>query len=333
MKIEVCSLDDLNLILEEFEPNVLTTNNQFKALNYFLDEEKIIEDLITLNKFKKQKQIILKNEIKGKIKILLQNSWNTELLLNKNLEFFEELNLALHWGFPQAYYSVFSNLSALYKVLNRTSTLPEYLTHKKAIKTFGELTKNDYFPEKISFYSSGIRSKQIYNNIIRNTTDFNPCSSFYETDKNIIQTQISSLLKATRNFQLEKLRNEKLKEIKKKRLKKELEEKLSENLGITTILNFLYRKRIKANYDDIDTLLSNQIQPKLIFNSLIKIVRILNMLSESYILKIIGPEEYRDIIKEIKIKDKTLVNARFEYLNSLIFENTKDLNINLDGDK
>jgi hypothetical protein len=64
----------------------------------------------------------------------------------------------------------------------------------------------------------------------------------------------------------------------------------------TTILNMLYRLRIKANYYDVETFINADINFKIFHHSLSNIIYYLNYINEGYIHKVIGDVEYKKIL-------------------------------------
>lgn len=66
----------------------------------------------------------------------------------------------------------------------------------------------------------------------------------------------------------------------------------------TTILNIIYRLRIKANYHDIETFINADIDFKIFHKCLSTIISYLNYIHEAYICKVIGLTEYKRILDE-----------------------------------
>jgi hypothetical protein len=64
----------------------------------------------------------------------------------------------------------------------------------------------------------------------------------------------------------------------------------------TTILNLLYRLRIKANYHDVETFINAEIDFKTFHESLGGIIDYLNFTHEAYIVKVIGSKAYEEIL-------------------------------------
>src|SRR5207249_1408629 len=100
-------------------------------------------------------------------------------------------------------------------------------------------------------------------------------------------TQIGQFLSATRKIDLKNRKKKtqfdyvdsKTKETKKKKKKRLTNQDwllVSKNLGPTSIFDLLYRKRIQANYQAIDSLLSQAIDGNALIQSLGQVVNALN---------------------------------------------------------
>ena len=232
----------------------------------------------------------------------LKNSWNTEKIMRVSNLILEdsENQYALQWSFPQAYYSIFSSITAFFKVVGFTET-----SHVAIIKKFGELCRTNKYPAHMNFYSTGH-----YKNVeICNINCDNLEKEFHlmMLKKESCESKICQLLKNTRTKQLYDLRNEnsvrKLFQVNKKGIKTEKKSltnddwnKISEMRKETTLLNFLYRKRIKSNYQEVDTFTYEKIKSASIHKALISIVNELNLVHESFIYVALGADEYAKII-------------------------------------
>jgi hypothetical protein len=79
------------------------------------------------------------------------------------------------------------------------------------------------------------------------------------------------------------------------------------------LINLLYRKRIKGNYREIDTFLSESIKTKEIIESLIKIVSHLNTIHEYHMLKLVGEDKFVFTIGSyFSDSENNFVRARME---------------------
>ena len=241
------------------------------------------------------------------LKKFLCNGWTTESLLKKNASSFEgeALNHSLVWAFPQAYYSVYAMTLAYFDVSGFTNNK----SHFSIIKKFGDELGHGHYPESISFYASGgIERKRKFKNCQKKTLP----SSLHQDNSNpaVVDSLIASLLDSTRKYDLkERLKAQPHKTKKGKPKKKFTDEdydKASFQEGHTSILSFLYRKRIKSNYHDIDSLLSSQLEADKIFASIISVIDCLHAVHEAYIVKAIGKKEYSSILDGLPSKTSTL---------------------------
>ena len=223
------------------------------------------------------------------------NGWNTEKVLRLNVSSFSpaDLNCCVHWAFPQAYYSVFCNVLALFNVIGRSET-----KHAAVIKQFGKIaTEGNRFPSQLSFFADGTVKNMVFSGVSRaagvQTIHYNkllPAS---------VENQIAQFLSATREKRLDYLKNSNFKKkFKTKRggNRKNLTEanwqQVSDSLGVTSLLSLLYRKRITANYNDIGTIISDYLDGEKLIIDLIAIVRSCNMTIEHLIYSAIGDHDF-----------------------------------------
>ena len=105
----------------------------------------------------------------------------------------------------------------------------------------------------------------------------------------------------------------------KKRYSSEDWKKVSDSLGYTNILSLLYRKRIKANYHDIDTLLNPSLDPNVAYNNLIHIVEMMNMVHEAFIIKGIGEKKFIEFMCGLNEVVKERLERRMLMIRDKIF--------------
>lgn len=251
-----------------------------------------------------------------KCKKLLWNSWSTEFScgLAKTVDNADYYKYSLHWNFPQAYYSVYLNMTAFHETQGTSSD-----AHEKSIKTFGNSVKDNHYPSCISFHAMGLYKNFTYHNLNQFESfpeGFSPLST--NNSQKEIQTQIANFLKTTREKNAkdkrEKLRpNDKRFHTSQGVFAKQFKDVhwniLYESIPVTSILNILYRLRIKANYHDVQTFIDAEIDFKSFQESLLKIVYCLNFVHEAYIAKCMGIKAYESIVDEFKksiIKDTAI---------------------------
>ncbi|MEX0980486.1 MAG: hypothetical protein WD577_11935 [Bacteroidales bacterium] len=305
----------------ELQASAETNYKQFLAIATYFRHHKILEELCTLDYFNsrlKKSKAYSYNDVRK----WLFNSWNTEriLLLNSSLLELDNNYFILQWSFPQAYYAAFASTLAFFKTVGYTEN-----SHSAVLRKFGCLVAENKYPPGISFYCDGTKSNPHYHNI-----NFTAIQSAMELNifcYNSVQDKICQFLKTTRKIQLELKREES--GMKKKFLTKSGQQKknlaesewrqISKSLGYTTILNMLYRKRIKANYQDVETFNYEGIRSHQINKCLNNIVNNINLTHETMIYKAIGFEEYNEIYQAYgKGKNIEFLDKRFQMINNTI---------------
>jgi hypothetical protein len=293
------------------------THRQFASLSYKLLNADIENEIINLDFFlfrlKKAKNLNL-----DEVEKWLKNSWNTENVLIQNKSIIENTgqSFAMQWAFPQAYYSTFGSLLAHYKALGYTQE-----SHTNVIKNFSVLVEQKKLPESICFYCSGGKNNIDFFNITK-PNDYSSMD-FDLSNQMTIDNQICQFLKATREIKLEdkaiKMNLKNKPGEKRKNLNFAKWQQVSEALGHTTIMDLLYRKRIKANYEDIETFSSIQFKGLDVLTNLSSVVSRINLVNETYVAKAIGIENYQIMLdRHLKNVNNTIVKARFETTKSIV---------------
>ena len=189
-------------------------------------------------------------------------------------------------------------------------------SHTGVIKKYGELSFENKLPPSISYYLLGTKKEKIYGNITKPIGLSN--ISFNRRDSETIDNQICMLLNSTREFKLKELGEEYKKRNKIKRMNSVQLQEVSQNLGCTTLLDFLYRKRVKSNYQNTDTFTSELLDGHTIIDELCFIVDKINLVSECYTYKRLGRRRYNSIVEpQLKIEGNELLQSRFELVQSL----------------
>jgi len=290
-KINALATEDIELSMKAG-----MTFRQFHALSTRLKNADILAELEHID-FYTRRLNRAANLNEPELKRWLINSWNTERVLHLNKEVLENSKpaFAMQWVFPQAYYSVYASFMAHC----RAAGYPEE-SHTAAMRLFGKLLEEKKMPPSISFYCSGGLRSITYHGIDKpNGID----SMEYDlTRPETIDNQICQFLKSTREIRLKdkskrfqfKTKDGKL----RKTLSKDLWEKVSNSLGNTSIIELLYRKRIKANYLDISTFNHYSFRGLEIWKCLCSIVHTANALNEAYVAKAVGLNRYGEILKD-----------------------------------
>lgn len=220
----------------------------------------------------------------------LRNGWNTEYLLGANRKALEgeALRHSLQWAFPQAYYSVYAVALAFFKAVGFTET-----SHAAVIWKIGDLMTRDCYPTCLGFVAKGGKTKT-FQNIAKGVL----ASPLYfdESDQNCVNTHICQFLNGTRRVDLNAKKGDLKLRTKSGKVKKQFTDAdwdiVSEKLGATSIFSLFYRKRIKANYRDIETFISEHLQADLLYDDLISVVFAMNLAHEAFVAKAIGAVDY-----------------------------------------
>lgn len=298
------------------------THRQFKALAYKLNNSDIESELINLNYFLNQLSVS-KNLDLSLVEMWLKNSWNTENVLfhNRSIILDTGQSFAMQWAFPQAYYSTFCSILAYFKSVGFTQT-----SHNAVLKEFGNLLSQDKYPNSISMFTSGNKKEINYHNItkpnIHGTIDLDL------TKPETIDNQICQFLKSTREIMLDtkapKMKFKAKNGRPRKNLTPQMWEKVSNSIGYTTIMDFLYRKRIKANYLDIETFNAKEFKGEEVLDNLCSVVNRLNLTNEVYIAKAISITEYENMLnRHLKLVNNEIVTTRLNTIKVIIEKVTK----------
>ncbi len=288
---------------------------QCKALAQKLETDKLtneLSQLAHLRSFSKSSSCRVEE-----VKKWVANGWNTEVLVKANKRLLDEdaLKQSLQWIFPQAYYSAFSLCLAYFIVGGYTQR-----THAGVIKEFGDLISRDKYPKTISFYCDGGLNKVSFKNLqfrqLTHTLEYD------RRDEDCVDAQIKQFLNSTRQNDLkEKLPKLGLKTKKgKKKVKFDQKDydQASKKLGNTSILSLLYRKRIKANYQDIETLISDYLDAESAYEAIVAMLEGINLIHESFIFKALKKKEFEDILNSVKKRHRNDFEQRIERIKEMI---------------
>jgi hypothetical protein len=297
--------------------------NHFFAVDYNIQSDFNKYNLKKIPYFNSLRLINAKCKI-DTVRKLLWNSWSTEYAYNLGTQVNNEdyYKFSLHWSFPQAYYSVYLAMTAFHETQGMAND-----QHEKSIKLFGNSVKDNHYPGAISFHSAGLYDAFKYKNL----ETFKKFPEDYSGLKRIdslsdAQTQIASFLKSTRIKNAEHKR-EKLAEAKdkkflnakgefRKKFNKEHWDLIYQTIPVTTILNLMYRLRIKANYHDVETFIHADIDFRTFHECLGGIIDYLNFVHESYTKKAIGSKAYEEIL--FKFPDHLIMTTALKRYNDYI---------------
>lgn len=216
----------------------------------------------------------------------LINAWSTEYLisLSKRQLRGDALQHSLHWLFPQAYYAAFACMMSAFVARGYSER-----KHTPAIRKFGNEVLAGRVPQSLAFVATG--GKQctyvgLAGHKLSNSIQFDPAVP------ELVDAQIATFLKSTRTYDLVERRRTMPVPAKTGREKKSLNasdwQRVGSSLGPTSILSLLYRKRIKANYRDIDTFLHPDLDPARVHAAAGAVVSALNFFHEAVVESALG---------------------------------------------
>jgi len=273
--------------------------NYFFAINYHIQhtDDNSLQNLT----FFREHQAELDNKDLEAIGKLLQTGWSTEYALRATAELGSEdyLRHALHWTFPQAYYTIFAGLQAFLYTLNIKTNNAELVQRE-----VGRLVVRNAYPRAIGYYAAGA-----YNDFsIHRLPLAGHKASLQIPEKEIdAQAQIGQFLRTTRKLKAFTIRNQVQRNsqtaLRSAKTGKVLDKwntqhwgQITWRLGYTTLFDLLSRLRISASNKEIDRFVEADIDFKLFHESLLEIVSYLNGIHESYVAQAIGLEKYQEIV-------------------------------------
>ena len=238
------------------------------------------------------------------IKKHLHNCWSTEYALRSTAELGDEhyLRNALHWTFPQAYYSIFSGLRAFLYTHGVRNNNAELIRRE-----VGRLVVKGFYPHAIGFYAAG------------HYDDFRvhrlPLASYKPTlnlaGKELeAQAQIGQFLRTTRKLRAKAVRQRvqanpttALRSVRTGEILQKFDsshwQQLTWRFGYTTYFDLLSRLQISANHREIERFVEADINFKLFHQSLVELVSYLNFVHETYVAKAVGLEVYQQWMQEL----------------------------------
>lgn len=278
--------------------------NHFHAIYIHLSNDSNKLDLKKIPYFNKLKLNNKKFDVK-KCESLLLNSWSTEYAFSiqssvDNNQYYE---FALHWLFPQAYYTIYLALTAFHETQGLANE-----QHEKSIKIFGNSIKDGHYPKAISFYARGTYKNTSIENLRYQKSDFNGLTNIRTMQD--ATNQICSFLKSTREQNAKNKRERGEKNFSKdprfqnqkgqliKRFTQKHWDLIYKTIPETTLLNLIYRLRIKANYHDIQTFINADIDFEKFHKYLGEIIDYMNFVHEAYILKVLGEDKFKVILQK-----------------------------------
>ncbi len=268
----------------------------------------------------------LSDQQKENIRKHLVNSWHTEYTLRTTAHMGDSTYLkhALHWTFPQAYYSVQETLFALLALHHKDTRWPG-----KVEKESGRLIARGAYPGIVSFYASGHpHQPRVYR---LPYGKYQPGLQQATTDEEA-QRQIGQFLRTTHRQRALQVRQQvqgnpmtALRSPKSGKILQRFEDKhwqqLNWRIGYTTIFNLLSRLRISANHREIARFVEADIDMKLFHESLLGIVDLLNFVHEAYVAKAVETDTVQAWIQELpEYLQQSFIRERYQQIAAVISE-------------
>lgn len=269
------------------------TGRQFRALAARLHGIRLLRELEHVPKITSQTRRAAPMD---EVRQWLFNGWNTENLLRLTSDLLkDQANAsALHWSFPQAYYAAYSLTFAWFKVAGNTER-----THAAVIKKFGSDVAAGEYPPAMSFYAVGTKQNMSLEGV--SPASGETTLEFDVHDPASVDKQIAQFLRGTRRRSLDEQRGSmQFRNVlgrPKKRLSEADWEAVAPRVGATSLLSLLYRKRIQANYRDIDSLAFSGADAAATHADLLRVTTALNFVHECFIAVTVGWESYQPILK------------------------------------
>lgn len=278
--------------------------NHFFAVDYHIRQSLEAYSLYNMPHFLNYHPTMTDEEVNA-TKRLLYNCWNTEYALRStgSLGDAQYLRYAIHWTFPQAYYSILFGIRAFLMTHGVTGNNEDLVRRE-----IGQLVVKGFYPLPLAFYAAGHYDQYVVHRL--------PLAT--EREKNALtlpnheveaQTQISQFLKTTRNLRAKSIRRyvQNNPELAIRGKSGEVLEKFSaENwkqltwrLGYTTFFDLLTRLKISSNSREIERFTEADINFRLFYQSLMNLVSYINFIHESYVAKAMGLEKYQAFLEQL----------------------------------
>lgn len=234
----------------------------------------------------------------------LLNSWNTEYALRTTAENNDEqyLRNALHWTFPQAYYSVYAGVQAFLITQGIHSTNSEQIRRE-----VGRLVVKGAYPNPVGYYAAGhFGDFRVFRLPF---SKWRPGLQIVDKEPEA-QAQIGQFLRTTRKLKAQSIRqrvqSDPTTAIRSMRTGEVLQKfsaahwhQLTWRIGYTTYFDLLSRLRITANHREIERFIESEIDVKLFHQSLLEIVDYLNFVHEAYVAKTLGLNAYKQMLASL----------------------------------
>ncbi|MBC8111412.1 MAG: hypothetical protein H7Y04_10165 [Verrucomicrobia bacterium] len=291
--------------------------NHFFAIHYHIEHSHEAYQLYNLPHFLDFHPTMTESEVAATRNLLVQ-SWSTEYALRTTADLGDEeyLRNALHWTFPQAFYSMYLSIRAFLMTHGVTGNNEELVRRE-----VGRLVVKGFYPLPVSFYAAGHYGDT---SIIKLPLAGYKAGLHLPTKALDAQAHIAQFLRTSRNLQAKAIK-QRLQGNPQTALRSQHTGEILENfsrkhwkqvtwrIGYTTYFDLMKRLRISAGYREIERFTQADIDFHLFHKSLLAIVSYLNFVHESYIAKAMGLEKYAEMVQQLPAYLKNgFVKQRFD---------------------
>lgn len=188
----------------------------------------------------------------------LRNAWSTELVICRSTDFdsAEVVACANAWALVQAYYAIYHLTSAMFEA---TGWFQQPQQHRRALDQLAEVVTNrGVFPPPWNSYCCGDPRRPVYGGYTRDCSGAVICNLAMPRLDNAPEW-IRMIVKTTHQRRFDEKRKVWLKQTKNAatggrylRMPPNRRGEILRSLAPSTIFDFFYRTRIRANYGDTD---------------------------------------------------------------------------------
>ncbi|MEZ4902334.1 MAG: hypothetical protein R2822_11535 [Spirosomataceae bacterium] len=233
----------------------------------------------------------------------LLNAWNVEYTLRSTAANPDEnyQKHALHWTFPQAYYSVLYSAKALLSIQGINVSIEVVIG-----QIINRYVVKGWYPALVSFYADGPWGHYTLHNLV--DTDQQALLQPIDTPKQA-EAHIAQFLKTTRNLRArafrQRLQANPTKALRTKSGKVLAKfgihhwEEVAKGMGVTTYFDMLARLKVSGNQRELERFVEADINVPQFHQSLVTIVKYFNLVHECYVVKAIGINRYQQWIEEL----------------------------------
>jgi hypothetical protein len=293
--------------------------NHFFGLHFHLQHTTDAQPLAQLERLQHYRPIMTEERTELAKKMLL-NSWNTEYALKTTAHVGDDnyLRYALHWTFPQAYYSVVFGLRAFLATQGTFGNYSQLFRQR-----VGQMVVNGWYPREASFYAVGDYGHYNYARLSlahHETPSLLPAATGRQA-----QAQIRQFLKTSRDWRAknarQRLQADPAKALRNKaggilqKFERAHWQQITPLIGPTSYFDLMARLRISANHREIERFVEANIDFKQFHASLAYLVAYFNGIHECYVAQAFGLAQYQEFVASLPpYLRKGFVQQRYESL-------------------